>query len=369
MKIASAYDGKRQQNLHDPVRLRLKDGSEGASYVVGTPQIYAYQWLRHNQKDFRLDVVMDPAVWDDRFRNAIYIGSVNEDGHEFESVDFPQALGNRDPCIYRVYFARELGFLPLKYFRHRLGSNELSTTMEINRYKVLNLETGKVVIPLALNYRETRADRVSKATAMNITVDEATLKVNASVDETLFTLNSAPGVDVYDVDLENALLGDLPSITDSYEPTDARSAFAAALLQAKTENKRVLVQETASNCPPCRQLTQLLEKQRKQWEQDYIWLKIDSRDFYAREVLANIRGENNGGIPWYAILDSDGVVLVNSEVDGENIGYPTTDGERRHFGQSSPQPLNVCQPPILRRFCLASVKSPEKMGQRITRQR
>ncbi len=117
------------------------------------------------------------------------------------------------------------------------------------------------------------------------------------------------------------------------EPIDARKLFAETLARAKQENKRVLVQETATWCGPCHMLSDFLDENR-QWEADYIWIKMDHRFTGAREVMAELRDGASGGIPWYAILDSDGEKLATSnDESGDNIGFPSSKDGQKHFKQ------------------------------------
>lgn len=115
-------------------------------------------------------------------------------------------------------------------------------------------------------------------------------------------------------------------------PLDGNQLLAAALAQAKRENKRVIAQETATWCGPCQMLSQFLKKH-PVWEKDYILVKMDHRWTGARERMEQFRQDSQGGIPWLAILDSDGTLLAtsNDAKSGENIGYPSDDVGRRHF--------------------------------------
>ncbi|MGV3485046.1 MAG: thioredoxin family protein [Planctomycetaceae bacterium] len=109
------------------------------------------------------------------------------------------------------------------------------------------------------------------------------------------------------------------------KPIDARKLFEDALARAKKENKRVLIQETATWCGPCHLLSDYLHAHRD-WETDYIWIKMDHRFTGAREIMAEVRNGAEGGIPWFAILDASGNKLATSNhfESGNNIGFPSS---------------------------------------------
>lgn len=115
-------------------------------------------------------------------------------------------------------------------------------------------------------------------------------------------------------------------------PLNARKVFDDALAQAKEQNKRVLIQETATWCGPCVRLSAFLNNHRA-WEKDYIWIKMDHRYTGAQELMAELREGANGGIPWFAILDADGKKLATSNElkSHNNIGFPTEPGDLVHF--------------------------------------
>ena len=117
------------------------------------------------------------------------------------------------------------------------------------------------------------------------------------------------------------------------EPLDARKLLDDALVQAKEQNKRILIQETATWCGPCHLLSGFLDANRV-WEKDYIWVKMDHRDKGAEELMDELREGANGGIPWFAILDADGKKLATSnELQSKNnIGFPSEPSGQAHFG-------------------------------------
>ncbi|HUG69165.1 MAG TPA: thioredoxin family protein [Pirellulaceae bacterium] len=113
---------------------------------------------------------------------------------------------------------------------------------------------------------------------------------------------------------------------------DARKLLDDALAEARQQNKRVLVQETATWCGPCHMLSRFL-KANPVWEKDYVWLKMDHRYNGARELMAELRDGAEGGIPWFVILDADGEKLAtsNDQVTKRNVGYPSETSGQKHF--------------------------------------
>src|SRR5690606_5152591 len=115
------------------------------------------------------------------------------------------------------------------------------------------------------------------------------------------------------------------------EPLDAHELLREALVEAATSNRRVIVQETATWCGPCHMVTRYLEKQRSIWEKDYLWVRIDHRWHGSDEVMNSLKEDYRGGIPWLAVLDSDGTVLTTSEGPDGNIGFPSSRADIEHF--------------------------------------
>jgi thiol-disulfide isomerase/thioredoxin len=121
---------------------------------------------------------------------------------------------------------------------------------------------------------------------------------------------------------------------DKYKttPLDARELLDAALATAQRENKRVIVQETATWCGPCHLLSGLLQSNRD-WEKDYVWVKMDHRWTDAVEIMKQLREGADGGIPWFAILDAQGNKLATSNLpeSGRNVGFPSDAQGQEHF--------------------------------------
>lgn len=126
----------------------------------------------------------------------------------------------------------------------------------------------------------------------------------------------------------------LKLLKDHQYPTlNAHRLLANALQQAKAQNKRVIVQETTTHSDPCHLLSRYLDRERKIWERDYIWIRLDHRWTGTSEIMEKLRDGAPGGIPWWTILDANGKVLVTSNNDkdeGKNIGFPVSPSEYEH---------------------------------------
>lgn len=112
---------------------------------------------------------------------------------------------------------------------------------------------------------------------------------------------------------------------------DARKKYEAALAQAKQEDKRVLVQVSGPGCAPCVLLSRYLDGKSELVAKDYVYLKLDSRMPSGPELIAELRKEREGGIPWMVVLTADGVELVSSDSEEGNIGYPSSEVGAAHF--------------------------------------
>jgi hypothetical protein len=112
------------------------------------------------------------------------------------------------------------------------------------------------------------------------------------------------------------------------EPTgpNAEEVLKTALETAKYEDKKVLLYIGAPSCKPCRMLGAFFHDNERLFKDDYVVTKIDQADMKMGVALERRlrpeRGWMFGGIPWIAILDADGKVLISSDGPKGNIGYP-----------------------------------------------
>jgi thiol-disulfide isomerase/thioredoxin len=201
MSVMAAFNGRRQQKLFgNEFRLRLKDGNAGAAYGVDIPELMVYAWLRTPRGDFRWDLIRQPSSWKQRFVGATYVGEATDGQVRLQVVDFPQREGVKTACFFRVYFAPELGYLPLKYDRFVEASKELTSWMRVERYKAMEIDGNRIAIPLDVRYEQNDKDGVGLPMIQTLKVAEDTLKINHDINDGLFTLPTEIAKSVYDVD-------------------------------------------------------------------------------------------------------------------------------------------------------------------------
>jgi hypothetical protein len=93
------------------------------------------------------------------------------------------------------------------------------------------------------------------------------------------------------------------------------------------EQKRVFLIFGAPGCGWCHRLSDWLAQPEVAaiLDRDFVTVKIDiDRMTSGREIMATYRTKDSrsGGIPWYAILDTQGKSLATADGPNGNIGYP-----------------------------------------------
>jgi thiol:disulfide interchange protein len=118
------------------------------------------------------------------------------------------------------------------------------------------------------------------------------------------------------------------------EPRDAETVLKAGLARAAAEHKSVLLHLDAPWCIWCRRLEAFLSRPEIETllDRDFVDLEIDTeRMTHAKEIVARFCDKPKPGLPWLAILDAAGKVVVTSDAPEGNIGYPTTPWEISYF--------------------------------------
>jgi hypothetical protein len=107
-------------------------------------------------------------------------------------------------------------------------------------------------------------------------------------------------------------------------PRDAKSLLAAARQEAKASGRRVWVVSGGPRCGPCFRLSRWMDDQHAVLDKDFVILKVmGGLDEHAAEVTQALPGWDRAGIPYHAITEPDGEILITSSGPLGNIGMPS----------------------------------------------
>ena len=110
------------------------------------------------------------------------------------------------------------------------------------------------------------------------------------------------------------------------ETVDASKQIANALVLAKKENKRVLLQFGANWCVWCHVLHHMFDTNKgvhKKIQSDYIVVLVDVNHGHNESTMEKYGQPTQFGLPVIVVLDSNGKQIVTQSVGefGENGGY------------------------------------------------
>ncbi len=143
-------------------------------------------------------------------------------------------------------------------------------------------------------------------------------------------------------------------------PKDAELVLREGLARASSVDKRVFLTFGAPWCGWCHRLENWFAQPEiaSILDRDFVIVKIDvDRMTHGQDLMAQVRPNADGGIPWFAALDEKGKPLATSQGPKGNIGFPFTPEEIDHFmvfiaGQS--RRIDAAQQDQLRQSLIAS---------------
>jgi len=112
---------------------------------------------------------------------------------------------------------------------------------------------------------------------------------------------------------------------------NAVTVLAEASKTARNSGRRVWIVKGGPRCGPCFRLARWMADHKQTLEEDYVLVKLlGGMDEHIEEVINQLT-ETPHSIPWYAITEPDGTVLITSDSSTGNIGMPGSPDGRRHF--------------------------------------
>ena len=112
---------------------------------------------------------------------------------------------------------------------------------------------------------------------------------------------------------------------------NAVTMLAGANETARNSGRRVWMIQGGPRCGPCFRIARWMADHKQTLERDYVLVKLlGGMDEHIEEVINQLT-ETPHGIPWYAITEPDGTVLITSDSPTGNIAMPGSLDARRHF--------------------------------------
>jgi len=124
----------------------------------------------------------------------------------------------------------------------------------------------------------------------------------------------------------------LVEFLERYKPRlDAEVLLAVALQQAQQQNKRVFLKQTSAYSRDGRMMSKLLQDHALLFDSEYVIVSIDANRFAGGRAVMQRYRPRDGRLPWVAILDATGAVLITSDGPDGPIGFPTNGAGISYF--------------------------------------
>jgi uncharacterized GH25 family protein len=113
---------------------------------------------------------------------------------------------------------------------------------------------------------------------------------------------------------------------------DAEQKWREAFAEAHRTGRRVWARASQRYCAPCFRMSRWLDDQQDLVSKDYVLLKIDQiRDFNGDQVSQRLTSGEEQGVPFHAIFEADGRMLIDSAGQLGNIGCPAGTEGKNHL--------------------------------------
>ena len=132
------------------------------------------------------------------------------------------------------------------------------------------------------------------------------------------------------------------ALAASAETPAADQVMATAKAKAATEQKVIFIHFGASWCSWCKRLDSFLDRPdiKPVFEKYFVPVKLVVQEHKDKKALENPGADKlleqlggPSGLPYSAFLDAKGRMIINSKLNGNNIGYPGEPGEIDYFVQ------------------------------------
>lgn len=183
----SLYDGQKYQ-LFEPTTGILSEAS-GAILPTGimglNPLLVPYLFLMPSAQVFEWSCLQDAALWRSQFPQGRWVEEAKEGNHTGAWVDFP--CSQEPGATWRVFFAKELDYFPLKIRLLHSHKPERTAFVEV-RDTILKENKGqRIVLPSqsVLYISDKNSNNINNITVI-VEVDPDSLQINIPLSDQLF---------------------------------------------------------------------------------------------------------------------------------------------------------------------------------------